>query len=57
MMLIELVAFRVVPSIIDILVCIGVFATKGRRALAGITLTTIAAYLYTTAVVTEWRNR
>ena len=54
--LVELVAFRVVPSLLDIGVCIAVFLASGRMKLAGITMVTIVLYLTTTAVVTEWRN-
>lgn len=53
--LLTLSAFYVLPSLLDMAVCITLFAARGQRLLAAVTAVTITIYLVTTAVVAEWR--
>ena len=53
----SLVAFHVLPALLDMTLCGGVFMYSGHRALAGITAATMVIYLSITAVITDWRTK
>ena len=55
--LLSLVAFHVVPAVLDIILCTAVFIYSGHKLLAAVTGCTMIIYLAITAVVTDWRTK
>jgi len=55
--LLSLVAFNVVPALLDMVLCGGVFIYSGHTGLAAVTGATMVIYLWITAVVTDWRTK
>ena len=55
--LLSLCLFHVAPTLLDIVLCAGVFVCSGHGALAVVMACTMAVYLSVTAVVTDWRTK
>jgi ABC-type transport system involved in Fe-S cluster assembly fused permease/ATPase subunit len=51
----SLSAFHILPSLLDVAVCLVMFVARGQLRLAAVTFVTVAMYLGVTMVVTEWR--
>ncbi len=54
--LMRFMVFNIVPTLIEILMVIGILLTNYGLSFAAVTVISIAAYIYFSVAVTEWRN-
>jgi len=54
--LMRFMVFNIVPTLIEILMVIGILLTNYGISFAAVTVISIAAYIYFSVAVTEWRN-